>query len=161
MLTRLRELREDNDISIYNRLIIKRNGTVFAQLHGAMMQCYVPTFTSLLINDASDTLISVSAPSAGESYINHQAIYGDDMVWHSRKANIAVSHGDGVTIRQEMTSEDPSRYGKIYIYTVPYNDRFKCYFMPAKTTLLGTSDYEIFNNGDIIEVNVHRKIDIV
>lgn len=154
-------LREDNDISIYNRVIIKRNGTVFAQLHGAMMQCYVPAFTSLLINDESDTLISVSAPSAGESYINHQAIHGTDMVWHSRKANIAVSHGDGVTIRQEMTSEDPSRYGKMYIYTVPYNDRFKCYFMPAKTTLQNTSDYETFNNGDIIEVNVHRKIDIV
>lgn len=154
------ELREENSIKEYNRLIVKRNGTVFNQIHCAMLQCYVPKFTDILINDNAQSWVGVDSAEAGSSYIQHSAKSGTDFIWSPRLATRAIAYGNDISIRQDVVSLISNREGKMYIYTVPYNDRFKCYYMPAITTTSSQSAYETFNDGDKFEVEVHRKIEV-
>lgn len=145
-----------NEIKWKNILIVKRDNTVFNNISGGMLQCYATDFSNVSIED---TKASWSHFEVVNNNITHNVINGDDVIQYSpREASSVSMWGDNIFVKQEMKSLDPSRYGKMRIFTPPvYPNRVKSYMMPAIPSI--TEDYETFSNGYKFELELYRKIE--
>ena len=145
-----------NEIKWKNTLIVKRDNTVFNNISGGMLQCYATDFSNVSIED---TKASWSHFEVIDNNITHNAINGDDVIRYSPIEASSVSMwGDNIFVKQEMKSLNPSRYGKMRIYTPPvYPNRVKSYMMPAIPSI--TEGYETFSNGYKFELELYRKIE--
>ena len=145
-----------NEIKWKNMLIVKRDNTVFNNISGGMLQCYATDFSNVSIDDNK---ASWSHFEVIDNNITHNAINGDDVIRYSPIEASSVSMwGDNIFVKQEMKSLNPSRYGKMRIFTPPvYPDRVKSYMMPAIPSI--TEGYETFSNGYKFELELYRKIE--
>lgn len=145
-----------NEIKWKNILIVKRDNTVFNNISGGMLQCYATDFSNVSIEDNK---ASWSHFEVIDNNITHNSINGDDVIQYLPIEASSVSMwGDNIFVKQEMKSLNPSRYGKMRIFTPPvYPDRVKSYMMPAIPSITG--GYETFSNGYKFELELYRKIE--
>ena len=152
-----------NKITWRNRLLIKRNGVVFNQIHGGMLRSFTTKLNEVAVND-------VQASRNHFEYTDGQYVItpiGDsvNLTWVNRYADEANMYGDGIEIFQRMIQDDGSRFKKSIMMCQKYEQQnllsFKVYFMPALVTLRSSiQNAEVFNDGDIISVTNHREINV-
>lgn len=152
-----------NRITWRNRLLIKRNGVIFNQIHGGMLRSFTTKLNEVAVND-------VQASRNHFEYTDGQYVItpiGDsvNLTWVNRYADEANMYGDGIEIFQRMIQDDGSRFKKSIMMCQKYEQQnllsFKVYFMPALVTLRSSiQDAEVFNNGDIISVTNYREINV-
>lgn len=152
------EFKADNIIDWSNKLVVKRNGTVFNALYGGMVQGYSPYFSDVIVNDATASWESWTS----DGTISHK--YGSGIYDKKIKGDEVTMWGNGYVIKQKMIQEQVNLNGHSYLYPCRYltPTRTKVYMIPAKVSLLGSvGSADIFNDGDEINIRLVRKIEIV
>ena len=152
------EFKADNIIDWSNKLVVRRNGTVFNALYGGMVQGYSPYFSDVIVNDANASWESWTS----DGTVSHK--YGLGIYDKKIKGDEVTMWGNGYVIKQKMIQEQANLNGHSYLFTNLYLSpiRTKVYMIPAKVSLLGSvGSADIFNNGDEINIRLVRKIEIV
>lgn len=152
------EFKADNIIDWSNKLVVRRNGTVFNALYGGMVQGYSPYFSDVIINDETASWESWTS----DGTVSHK--YGLGIYDKKIKGDEVTMWGNGYVIKQKMIQEQANLNGHSYLFTNLYLSpiRTKVYMIPAKVSLLGSvGSADIFNNGDEINIRLVRKIEIV
>ena len=152
------EFKADNIIDWSNKLVVRRNGTVFNALYGGMVQGYSPYFSDVIVNDANASWESWTS----DGTISHK--YGSGIYDKKIKGDEVTMWGNGYVIKQKMIQEQVNLNGHSYLYTIKYLTpiRTKVYMIPAKVSLLDSvGSADIFNDGDEINIRLVRKIEIV
>ena len=152
------EFKADNIIDWSNKLVVRRNGTVFNALYGGMVQGYSPYFSDVIVNDETASWGSWTS----DGTISHK--YGLGIYDKKIKGDEVTMWGNGYVIKQKMIQEQVNLNSHSYLYTCRYltPTRTKVYMIPAKVSLLDSvGSADIFNDGDEINIRLVRKIEII
>ena len=152
-----------NNIAWRNRLVIKRNGVVFNQLHGGMLRSFTSKLNEVVVNDLQSSRNHFEYNDG--QYIITPIGDSVNLTNVNRYADEATMYGDGIVVHQRMIQDDGTRFKKSIMSCTDYHSTnllsFKCYFMPALVSERSTvSAAETFNNNDIISVTNYREIDV-
>ena len=154
-----------NAIKCTNRLLIKRNGLKFNQLHGAMFQLQASAFSKISVGTSNfDTnnftwngsTFDVAAEDGSISFSPSDPQY---QVNRFAKSKLLIGYGDDLCVRQEISNGIKDCYIMFAWYQEPANPRVKIYQMPVKTSAQFGSGADVFNDGDEICVKIERNID--
>ena len=160
-------LKGNNEIEHRNKLVINMDNIQFDECHGAMVACYPPYFTNVIINNkemswnAVDLDDNFAIIKKGGTNLNLKT---NGFV----RANEVIMFGDKYRVTNQLFQMDGDRnkITNIRPWFPPNTDnRIKLYMMPvvcsisAENIAAGES-VETFNTGDEINVLVKRKIDV-
>lgn len=148
----------NNRIKWRNKLIIKRDGVKFSQLHGGMLRSFSAKLNHLIADDDKCSVVEWGK----EDETPYCTPVGDSYNYNNnkKKGSEVVMYGGGITVRQRMYIDNGARTDKSFLYGTFYSwNSMKMYFMPAEVSVVsGTA--ETFNTGDIISVTNEREIEM-
>lgn len=145
-----------NEVTIDNRLEIKRDNIQFVQCHAAMLECNFGDFSRVSVNNTDSTINSVSDSGTFALLGNSSVDLGST---NNIVATLGEMYGKGFTISQEIQPHNPYRIDKCNINVAKYVDRLKLYFMPVGTTTSSSVvPAETFNSGDALQIHCRRII---
>ena len=159
----------NNIIEFRHRLSIARNNTQFRFCFGAMLELEHELFNHIIINNSEGSENLVSYDNTQSTWVC-TPINGSTVALASESTNKGdeiVAYGNNYIVKQKMLQADTSRNNKSSMFPRLYTGsgyRIKFYQQPVITT----SNYsamgqqtETFNEGDMIELNVSREIDLL
>lgn len=154
-----------NTIKCTNRLLVKRNGLKFNQLHGAMLQLQASAFNKISVGTSNfDTNNFTWNGSSFDVTTEEGSISfspSDPQYQKKRfaKSKLLIGYGSDMIVRQEINNDIKDCYVMFAWYQEPNNPRVKIYQMPVKTSAQFGGSADIFNDGDEICVKIERDID--
>lgn len=158
-------LTSDNEMHHRNRLTIKFNGAKFSECHGAMCAGFYPYFNNVIINNKEFSWNKINSDLSIEK-IGATTLNLSTQGWV--KADTVIMFGEKYRCTNRIVQCNPNRFGKANIrpWFPPNSDnRIKMYMMPVVCTISSENiadgdTVEVFNVGDVIDIDVYRKIDI-
>jgi hypothetical protein len=159
-----------NQLNTRHKLLILRDGTEFQKCYTAMLSGYYPYFNRVQYENIENTINTMSEADGTDALSPSTAVIsgiffntGDGR--RAELAHVASMWGTnhGYKVEQKVFNIKNSEQSKMYIQaTEDLTDfRKKLYWHPIITTDIESRagvDADVFNNGDVIECYIERKI---